>query len=297
MNKALELVMFDVVAGSEVDVLDLSKVNLLYAVFGKTLSFLSDCRPDDVKSSGHAVSGARESSRDSAPPALVPSVVPVNSYQNSFQAVDQKLYILCQCELRTAYVQSWLQQADVLVAKGEWLEALALALDHYEARVRPTETDRALVATRAGLPTPPRSTETLKIADLLVRYLRLAVTNAPPPGDSISLVGGERIDLRRSHFQMLAGVCIEFCVVTDLPALLSQEVYGQFIEAEQGGLFCELLEPYILSERLRRLGPQAMQGLVEYFRATNRLARVEVCLLHMDVKVAPLINHAPSHSP
>ena len=45
------------------------------------------------------------------------------------------------CEGR-AEVQTWNQRVDGLVDDGEWLKALALALDHYEAAVKPLEQKR-----------------------------------------------------------------------------------------------------------------------------------------------------------
>jgi len=39
-------------------------------------------------------------------------------------------------------VQTWNQRVDGLVDDGEWLKALALALDHYEAAVKPLEQKR-----------------------------------------------------------------------------------------------------------------------------------------------------------
>jgi hypothetical protein len=54
------------------------------------------------------------------------------SYANCIRAVDGRLYTLGTSRLRVARVQDWQQRVSGCIAAGEWLEALAVALDHYE---------------------------------------------------------------------------------------------------------------------------------------------------------------------
>ena len=78
------------------------------------------------------------------------------SYFNSFRSSDGALYLLGQQDLKKAEVQTWIQRVDGLVDDGEWLEALALALDHYEAAVKPLEQKRLAAGVRSqGQPPPP----------------------------------------------------------------------------------------------------------------------------------------------
>ena len=94
-----------------------------------------------------------------------------------------------------------------------------------------------------------------QIADLLLRYLKLAVENAPTAvassSSSSSSSSMQRIDLVQSHYQMIAGVCIEFCVVTGRLDLLFGTVFNQFVAANQARTILDLLEPYILREKVR----------------------------------------------
>ncbi|CAN0483464.1 unnamed protein product, partial [Discosporangium mesarthrocarpum] len=229
------------------------------------------------------------------------------SYHESFRSSEGRLFLLGRGELRSARVQGWSQQVDSLVKAGEWLEALAVALEHFEAHVsaapvalgqqqgaghgaRGAATATAKGATagagealgptgkriwgmeyagahkgggrvvaalwggggrglRAGgggamgpgrigaggwVHGPPRSESLEHMSDLLTRYLRLAIENAPAPGagagvpSGVSGGGGGVIDLVHSHFQMLAGVCVEFCTVTGRLDLLFGTVYRSF---------------------------------------------------------------------
>ncbi|KAF4324050.1 hypothetical protein BBO99_00002310 [Phytophthora kernoviae] len=279
------------------------------------------------------------------------------SFSNSFRGCYNILYLLGLKELQTARVLPWTQRIDLLVDDGEWLEALALALDHFEglkvaaadraARdrfppvfFRDKQNDQCLVDIlhmcqtnqRTGekedvfrheesadevrwvcgeVPYPPdiakkleetlqkaRSGEVTKnfvpisvaerVADLLMEYVRLAIANAP--GSTAATSGelglnkiGMKLDLAKSHYQMLAGVCIEFCALIGRTDLLFGEIFTRFKEANKLSVFVELLEPYILSEKLRNLSPVAMQEFVQHFSAQGKLAQVEQCLLHLNV--------------
>lgn len=279
------------------------------------------------------------------------------SFSNSFRGCYNILYLLGLKELQTARVLPWTQRIDLLVDDGEWLEALALALDHYEglkvaaadraARdrfppvfFRDKQNDQCLVDIlhmcqtnqRTGekedvfrheesadevrwvcgeVPYPAdiakkleetlqkaRSGEVTKnfvpisvaerVADLLMEYVRLAIANAP---GSTAAAGGElslnkigmKLDLAKSHYQMLAGVCIEYCALVNRTDLLFGEIYTRFKEANKLSVLIELLEPYILSEKLRILSPVAMEEFVQHFKAQGKLAQVEQCLLHLNV--------------
>ncbi len=71
---------------------------------------------------------------------------------------------------------------DGLVDDGEWLEALALALDHYEVAVKPVEEQKRLLASQSqggGGGGALRGSVSVRIAELLMNYVRLAIANAP----------------------------------------------------------------------------------------------------------------------
>lgn len=238
----------------------------------------------------------------------VSTVAPLGTYHNAFRACEGRLYLLGRQELRAVRVQRWSQRVESLVQAGEWLEALAVALDHYEQKILPAENaaaaaveaaaaatatvvapsdgggggvrggqgvsngdwdawrvggvgggERGLVGPGLGLRTAagelhqpqrrpaPRSEAAEHISDLLAQYLRLAINNAPA-SDSSSLLQGlaatasggggaaaGRINLAHSHFQMLAGVCTEFCAVTGRLDMLFGQVFHAFRARGQQG--------------------------------------------------------------
>ena len=153
--------------------------------------------------------------------------VPTTTFQNSIRYSDDRLLVLCKNELKCISVVGARKRISSLEQDGEWLEALALALDYYESAVMSLEDRRRDPNGKRDLSRHPDlfrakgdEDEEEWLAKLLVRYLYLAVENAPeashtPSSTRMSNSGGN--DLSRSHYQMLAGVCVEYCSVTRKP--------------------------------------------------------------------------------
>jgi len=220
------------------------------------------------------------------------------TFQNSARTSDNRLLILCQEEVKSVSILGAKRRIAALEQDGEWLEALALALDHYENTIKSQEDRRRDPEGKRDLSKHPefsnirRSEDEEWIAKLLIRYLSLAVENAPEPLTSLpstpdrsSVSASGRLDLAQSHFQMLAGVCIEFCVVTRRLDLLFGPVFRRFLSVGFLPVFLDVLEPYILNDKLDYIAPEAMAHFVEHCKATNGIATVERCLLHMDVTI------------
>ncbi|ETV92353.1 hypothetical protein H310_13253 [Aphanomyces invadans] len=110
-----------------------------------------------------------------------------------------------------------------------------------------------------------------RMADLLMDYVRLAMGHAPSTS------------LNLSHFQMLAGVAIEYCASTNRTDLLFAEIFKRFQEADKAEIFVSLLAPYILHDQLHVLSAAVLDVFVSYCLKTNQMDTVEKALLHMHV--------------
>jgi len=214
-----------------------------------------------------------------------------STFQNSFRSNDNRLLVLCQEEAKSLCILGARRRVSALEEDGEWLEALALALDHYESSVKSLE-DKQKTRDFSNHPEFVRHAnggeDEQWIADLLMRYLKLAVENAPESSSTMmgtSFRSPARIDLAKSHFQMLAGVCIEFCVATRRLDLLFGPIFRRFQSARYTTVFLDVLEPYVLNDKLHYIAPEAMAQFVEHCKASNDVATVERCLLHMDVTI------------
>ena len=219
-----------------------------------------------------------------------------STFQNSIRSSDKRLLVLCQGELKKVSIVEAKKRITALEEDGEWLEALAVALDHYDNTVHSQEDRKRATDSRIDLSKHPEFRSATKneddewISKLLIRYLNLAVDNAPEsPLDEhglLSLDGSQAIiDLAQSHFQMLAGVCVEFCVVTQRLDLLFGQIFRRFQSVGFTSVFLDVLEPYLLNDKLSYIAPEAMTHFVNHCKATNGIATVERCLLHMDVRI------------
>jgi hypothetical protein len=217
------------------------------------------------------------------------------TFQNTLRSSDNRLLLLCQEEVRSISILGAKRRISALEEDGEWLEALALALDHYENTVKSQE-DRQRVQGKKDMTKHPefysvtRTEDEEWIAKLLVRYFNLAVDNAPETDRDSAFAsqgsnGLPRLDLAQSHFQMLAGVCVEFCVVVRRLDLLFGPIFRRFLSVGRTSVFLDVLEPYVLNDKLNYIAPEAMSHFVEHCKATNGIAVVERCLLHMDVTI------------
>ena len=222
------------------------------------------------------------------------SPITCTSFQNSVRCFDKRLMILCKDELCQITMVSSRQRIASLEADGEWLEALALALDHYEGTYasqedRKRDQNGFRDISRHPEFSSPKGDDEEWIAKLLLRYLNLAVDNAPNSSAEDNLMslgnGRARINLAQSHFQMLAGVCVEYCVTTKRLDLLFGPIFQRFHNVGYTAVFLDVLEPYVLNDRLSYIAPEVMSYFVDHCRSNNGIATVERCLLHMDCTI------------
>jgi hypothetical protein len=273
-----ELTVVDTVMMTLMERLDFSGIKLVYAEFA--LSRNATTHPNSNDEFDNVVS---------------------TTFQNSIRSSEDRVLVLCQEELKSLSIIGMQQRITTLEQDGEWLEALALALDHYESTVKSQEDRKRDPDGKDNIMNHPefiskirKSADEEWIADLLLRYLNLAVENAPESTTDDSMAFGRssdkrqsnsRIDLAQSHFQMLAGVCIEFCIMTRRPDLLFNDVYDRFRDSGYTAVFLDVLEPYVLNDKLQYIAPEVMSQFVEHCKVTNDVSTVERCLLHMDVTI------------
>ncbi|GBG24707.1 Vacuolar protein sorting-associated protein 8-like [Hondaea fermentalgiana] len=164
------------------------------------------------------------------------------SFQNSVRANGSELYLLGIRQLSLASVQSWMQRVEVLIAHNGWLEALALALDHYQLT---------------------NHRDTGQLVDLVMRFVSTAA-GTPVLGDPQSVAA-----------------CIEFCVEIEKTDFLFDTVYNVFVQCGQQSVFLRLMEPYILNRLLTVVRPSVLQDFVHEYMQKDQADRLEQCILHL----------------
>jgi len=217
------------------------------------------------------------------------------TFMNSIRSSDDRLMVLCQEEVKQITVLGMRQQIASLEEGGQWLEALALALDHFESTIVSQEDRRRDQISKneqseSMLSDPSLlSEDEVWMAELLMRYLKLAIENAPEsssPQFSFSTNKfSDTINFAHSHFEMLSGVCFEYCIVTRRLDLLFGRIFQCFYEARYINVFLDVMESYILNDKLKYVAPEAMALFVEHCKDIKDLQVVERCLLHMETNL------------
>lgn len=255
-----EFTLIDTVIMTMQERLDFSGIKLVYAEFA-------------LSSSNSQLSGA----------------APRTTFMNSIRSNDNRLLILCQQEIKQITVMGMREQIKSLEDGGQWLEALALALDHYESSISSQEDRRrspTSMRQRDAMASSSLTEDEIWMAELLMRYLTLAIDNAPESSQlEMSYASGKassQLSFAQSHFEMLSGVCIEFCVVTRRLDLLFGPIFRCFYEARFINVFLDVMETYVLNDKLTYIAPEAMVMFVAHCRDMKELSMVERCLLHMD---------------
>lgn len=185
-------------------------------------------------------------------------------YSNSVVNQGDSGFVLGTSELYALRVLSWNDRLAVLIAENKFLLALSTCLETFQLK------GKGYLGISAD-PERVRKVASEKIVVILKSYLSHVLDRR-----------GSSVHERR----VLASVCINYCQGIGREALLFEVIFPKFKEAgpSNEGIFLELLEPYILQDRLKSISVETMQSFVEHYQRQGWLRRVEQCILHLDVK-------------
>ena len=182
----------------------------------------------------------------------------------------RQLFIFANDVLMSVRMQSCFDLADLLAAKGQWLEALALVLENVR-----------------------RSPNLLQLCGAEVdryifRYAELSVKHSGPSSVAAasSMVNAMIVvnaAQNKNHFHLVAGVCIEYCVACSRLDLLFSRVYYIFKSVQRHYIFLESLEPFILSGDISSLPPTLIAEFCESALRLNRLPSIERCVPYFEI--------------
>eukprot|EP01114_Cavostelium_apophysatum_P017647 TRINITY_DN5298_c0_g1_i5.p1 TRINITY_DN5298_c0_g1~~TRINITY_DN5298_c0_g1_i5.p1 ORF type:complete len:873 (-),score=262.43 TRINITY_DN5298_c0_g1_i5:76-2694(-) len=85
------------------------------------------------------------------------------------------------------------------------------------------------------------------------------------------------------RLEITGGVAIDYLQLIDRTDVLFTNIFELFQFHHLEEFFLELLEPFILADKLKFLNPEVMQLFVDYYHRKNKLAQVEDCIVHLDI--------------
>ncbi|KAM0845517.1 hypothetical protein ACQ4PT_056320 [Festuca glaucescens] len=212
--------------------------------------------------------------------------IPERHFNNSVAVRGATVYILGPSFLTVSRLLPWKERIEALKRAGDWMGALDMAMKLYDGHTQ-------------GVVDLPRTVDSIReaimpyLVELLLsyigyvfEYISIALSNHTGKGEATDgLIDADRslLTQREEQYARVGGVAVEYCVHIGRNDILFDTVFSKFVAAQSGGMFLEVLEPYILKDMLGSLPPEIMQALVEHYSGKGWLQRVEQCILHMDI--------------
>ncbi|CAG8700145.1 4662_t:CDS:2, partial [Acaulospora morrowiae] len=194
------------------------------------------------------------------------------AYYHSMRVYKGNVFLLGVRQLFVGNLLLWKDRILALVEAGDFLEGIALATSFYNG----TSSQTIL-----GLPDEEETRHTIvgeKLMELLTASINYAFSSARTFQGMVDEQNGSGVVL----FRDLASACIEACLSMHREDFLFTEVYERYAEASAKGILLEVLEPYILEDKIKDLPPEVMKDLVNHYRDRHMLKRVEQCIWHIN---------------
>ncbi|KNC99020.1 CORVET complex membrane-binding subunit VPS8 [Spizellomyces punctatus DAOM BR117] len=201
-------------------------------------------------------------------------VTPAMAYHQSIRSYKGRLFVLGQRELTVASRLSWTDRLKALVVSGNFQEAIAMGLTFYYGSAK-----RAVI----GLPPDDEMRRTMvgdHLTDLLLSFINMSLTSYDASDQK--LLEGEDI----SVFRQLAATAFDTCLAIGRDDLLFGDIYENFGDKNLRVVFFELLEAYVLDERITTFSnPVIVQEFIAFYEMHGWLDRLEQVILHLDPMV------------
>ncbi|KAL6848559.1 hypothetical protein ACP4OV_021853 [Aristida adscensionis] len=211
---------------------------------------------------------------------------PERHFNNSVAVRGATVYILGPNFLTVSRLLPWKERIEALKRAGDWMGALDMAMRLYDGQTQGVvDLPRTVDSIREAI-MPYLVELLLSYISYVFEYISIALSNhAGKGGESDALIEADRslLTQREEQYARVGGVAVEYCVHIGRNDILFDTVFSKFVAAQSGGMFLEVLEPYILKDMLGSLPPEIMQALVEHYSGKGWLQRVEQCILHMDI--------------
>lgn len=211
---------------------------------------------------------------------------PERHFNSSVAVRGATVYILGPTFLTVSRLLPWKERIEALKRAGDWMGALDMAMRLYDGQTQGVVDLPRTVDSIRGAIMPYLVELLLSYISYVFEYISIALSNhTGKGGESDGLVEADRslLTQREEQYARVGGVAVEYCVHIGRNDILFDTVFSKFVAAQSGGMFLEVLEPYILKDMLGSLPPEIMQALVEHYSGKGWLQRVEQCILHMDI--------------
>ena len=117
-----------------------------------------------------------------------------------------------------------------------------------------------------------------KLTEMIIASLKYTFSHRPE-----SRVGNVHSEIvHQKLVKDLTASCINGCLSMDAPTFLFDEVYEVFEDYEETDVFIEVLEPYILNNRIQDIPPSIVKDITMHFVGQRLHQRLEQLICHIN---------------
>ena len=192
--------------------------------------------------------------------------VVADAFHMSFRAYKGRLFLLGSNDIWWGSLTNWADRLLALMNIGDFIAALRLATRYYAGHGEKLT---------IGLPEDDDARKALvgeKLFEMISASLKYAFGKNQQAGN---------VPIEKPQMAELAEVCMTACLTTEDQDFLFDEVFPWYEDHDQGPLFVDVLEPYILDGRISKMPPLAVKVLIDHFATTHTPSKLEeiICLL------------------
>ena len=192
------------------------------------------------------------------------------SYNQSIQYYNKNIYLLELNEVILIKLNTWEERISILMSHGKWIDAINITKQWLfdEGDIVPID-----------LPIDAHLKQELlsmKLNDLLISWLDTLLFDFK--GKSIL----NEFEIN-NYFKPCITYSILICMLLNNFDFLFSNLFDKIKSRSLTSLFFDLLEPFILNNKIKALNPAIMQLLVDDYKQRNKLEQVEQIIIKLDI--------------
>ena len=178
----------------------------------------------------------------------------------------------CTEELSVGSLLTWADRVIAIVEADDFIEAINLTTSYYAGKSEKIT---------LGLPADDKERHAVvqdKLTEIIIASLKYTFSHRPRPTATADV----HIEVAHQKFvRELIGACIDACLAMDTLHFLFDDVYEIFEEYTQTDVFIDVLEAYILDDRIGDVPPSIVKDITAFFVQRNQHQRLEQVICHI----------------
>lgn len=191
--------------------------------------------------------------------------VVADAFYMSFKAYKSRMFLLGFNDVSIGTLSNWADRLIALMENGDYIGAIQLATSYYNG-----DADKLTI----GLPEDTALRHSM-VQDKLVEIMTA----------SLKFAFGQRQRYPAAtddHLKQLAEACFEAALSINDIEFLFDETFEWYQDGDSEGIFLEVLEQYILDQRITSIPPTVVKSIVSYFVSKGFESRLEEMICHME---------------